>query len=1837
MALGDLVIRLSADMAEFRNDMGKAVATTQTSMAKIDASVDGMAKNMRRTLQGAVAGIGVGAFAGFIKSSIDAADAMNDLSQRTGVAIRDLAAYKLAAQQSGTSLESVAKGIKGLGAAMSENGTALRAAGISAKDANGALRQTADLFAAMPDGIEKTQLAVKMFGKAGMELIPMLNQGSKGLDDSARAAAKYAAVMAAVAPDADKFNDQVAELSIFAEAAGVSIAQHFLPGLIGLSQMLTDVASGGTKARQALEFFEKSDSPLTRGLAKFAAAVRGTSGSNGGDNGWKLAGMDPKTGQAEIKPPKIDTAAFDAKEKELRDRVKKLMAALGITDGDAKKAADEFAAVINKIYAKDAGLDASYWRDLKTLETAWRAGTMTVGEYADAVGKLTTAQKFHQDTLKAEADAIKESNRATTQAAEVAQRRIDSLNEAADKAQAELDTYGMTKSAIEETTLARLEEQLRIEAAGEARADVLQDLEDEIIARRKVAAAMKGIEAKDAAKKAAEEASKAWEKFADDIERALTDSLMRGFEEGKGFGESFVDSLRNTLKTAALKIVVQAIVDPVMGGVRGALSSAVGGAGGGGNLGSLGSSLIPAGTLGYGIASAGTYLGSAALGNFGAGMMAGQIGGFSAASGVTAAAGSGSAASIGASVGAAMPYIAAAVAAYSLLASSGETRAGGRYAIGTTDIYGTQGTDRATFEHGPSGGQFQGTGDVVYQTFSGINQLLKQLGSSSYLTGFQAGSETSGNGRGGVFSGGILNTGARFGEAGEGSNYHGGVFENTSSKNGDAATIIKNFSDDLLQVTIQALQAAEDIPANIASYLEGINSESLTGDMAAQVIATVTAIDQLGDALEAMGKPAALASKELLDAFGGLEGFSARIGTYYDVMYTEEEKRARLAEQVGDAFEALNLALPTTREGFRDLVDAQDLTTAAGRAAYVSLLDLAPAFAAVSEAVVDTTTTAANAAQASRVSQDYGRALLEASGDTSGLNEFNKALQDAALLANGWTQAQIDAVDAAREAGEAARAAEADAANATRVSQEYARSLLEAAGDSVGLAAFDKALQDAALLANGWTQAQIDATDAARTLAEATRQQTEAAAAAAEAAATAARVSQDYNRAMLSATGDSVGLAAFDKGLKDASLLANGWTQAQIDAIDAARTLTESLAQIAQAAQIAQEAFAAETERLRAQAQQVDQDFARAMLDANGDSVGLAAFDKALNDAALLANGWTQAQIDAIDAARTLTEALAAAAAAAEAAAEAARANRARDQAFMDEQAARTAQTLAGRAGWQERLDVATGARTSTDVSLSRDLASTTDETTRAIIRQVYAQQELNAANDAARIADEKAAAALAETLKVRQSWQDRLDVVNGTTTERDLALARDLAATTDDATKALIRQVYAQEALATAAENSATALRTASDNALAGVARAVDSQKQIVAASYDAQIANAEAQRNRQADSYSTLIDSARGKVSDATTLAAAVKSALNKSTGDSRELTLASRNSALELIRSSALAPDLKGSDALTAALDDITRPAEQFYSSSLEYAQAQAAAADALTALDNSTSARKSVAEMTLKATEDAAKAAADASDAQIRELQASRDATLAALDAQLAEARTQVDVLRGMDVSIVSVATAMAGLTSAISAERSGTGQQSAASAGGGSVSTSGGGGGSSSSSTTVANTSAALTTAVDLNAPATGKTHTAFELRELAKEAYAAFHGKGSFANVIAELGGAAAWGTAFFGVPGAFDAESLRRRYSFAVGTNYVPYDMVAQVHEGEAIIPRAYNPTAGGRMAGQADLLDEIRLLRNEVAQLRADNSAENIAIAQSTAKTSRTLERVIPDGDALAVRTAA
>ena len=66
----------------------------------------------------------------------------------------------------------------------------------------------------------------------------------------------------------------------------------------------------------------------------------------------------------------------------------------------------------------------------------------------------------------------------------------------------------------------------------------------------------------------------------------------------------------------------------------------------------------------------------------------------------------------------------------------------------------------------------------------------------------------------------------------------------------------------------------------------------------------------------------------------------------------------------------------------------------------------------------------------------------------------------------------------------------------------------------------------------------------------------------------------------------------------------------------------------------------------------------------------------------------------------------------------------------------------------------------------------------------------------------------------------------------------------------------------------------------------------------------------------------------------------------------------------------------------------------------------------------------------------------------------------------------------------------------------------------------------------------------------------------------------------------------------------------------------------------------AGGASAAASpndELLQEVRKLRAEVEQFRAEQEASQFAIASSTQRTAKVLERVSPAGDALVTREAA
>lgn len=222
MANQTITVDFNANLARFSSSIDRATADLnrfQTNASRISGQI--------KSAFGAMAGVvSVGALAGFIKQSIDAADRMRDLAIATGTSVKSLASYELAAEQSGTSIESLAKAMGRLSIYMANNSAEAQALGLSARDPAEALTQFADVLAAVEDPIQRNALAARVLGKSYQEVVPLLAQGGEELRRQANDAGPYAERMAKLAEEADKFNDALGAIGQSARAALIPLVEY---------------------------------------------------------------------------------------------------------------------------------------------------------------------------------------------------------------------------------------------------------------------------------------------------------------------------------------------------------------------------------------------------------------------------------------------------------------------------------------------------------------------------------------------------------------------------------------------------------------------------------------------------------------------------------------------------------------------------------------------------------------------------------------------------------------------------------------------------------------------------------------------------------------------------------------------------------------------------------------------------------------------------------------------------------------------------------------------------------------------------------------------------------------------------------------------------------------------------------------------------------------------------------------------------------------------------------------------------------------------------------------------------------------------------------------------------------------------------------------------------------------------------------------------------------------------------------------------------------------------------------------------------------------------------
>lgn len=593
-ALGSLVVKLALEHAEYVKGLDKSSQEALKFAKNTQKSFDDFAASGKSALLGlasnavpAIAAVtSVGAAISTLNKSINELAFLDDFSQKTGIAVNTASRLQKVAiqfsQDFGVVEQAVIKLSRNMGG-FDDEGNAATAAldrlGISSRTAAGALRDPGDVVIEVAkklqtyqDDAAKARIATELFGKSGADLIPYLNDVAGNVD-------KFSGVSKEAVERASRFQDELGGLKVQTDELFQSLAIGILPALTGTVTLLNEVASAGKSVDDIFASLEK------RQPFKFQPESN-LSSPGVGSKGF-LPGVDPKMlmtpGSQSIDKQLKDEASKFRNDNPFRDqqamldaynakleRLNELERRGAITTAEAARYRAQFTAEFNK--SNEAlQKNTSSKRDLKKATEELLPYQKEQIELAKQYEERNTAQfKADQEytaALNASRKSVDDLLTSTHAQIEATQRQIDEL------------IYG--KDAVEQMEIARLRDTA---AAYEQNAAVLaqipgmaentkyvqdmaQKYRDLADAREQAMSRDKMLDnlrtAKEQTRQVTDSASVYFNRLADDMNRALTDSLFRSFDSGEGFGKAFMKNLQNYAKTLTLRFGIDFITKPL--------------------------------------------------------------------------------------------------------------------------------------------------------------------------------------------------------------------------------------------------------------------------------------------------------------------------------------------------------------------------------------------------------------------------------------------------------------------------------------------------------------------------------------------------------------------------------------------------------------------------------------------------------------------------------------------------------------------------------------------------------------------------------------------------------------------------------------------------------------------------------------------------------------------------------------------------------------------------------------------------------------------------------------------------------------------------------------------------------------------------------------------------------------------------------------------------------------------------------------------------------------------------------------------------------------------------
>lgn len=963
--------------------------STKTAFSKLNDDLLASTKVMA-SLAAAAAAAG---FMTAMKGAIDAMAAMKDLGIQAGVTAEQISRFEAPARLAGVSMGEVSKAMFMMSKAMLEaqNPTsnaaqALKAIGISIDQIKSMrpdqqfelIARQLDKFA---DGSQKNAIMMELLSRAGYTT-------SKMMKEVASQGELTATVSNEMAEAADKVQDTWEEVRIEFDKGARAMVSEWLPSLTRWTEavreaareeglwMAVKVAAGGLWA-EALGLNDTEAEKTRARVKELNSEIRSLEevvkegpgfmemlfGSQQGALEKRLADLKAELNLINTLA-KAESGGYADQNDRRAQQGRVLSGAAPDFDPERQKAANEvlkertrLMEVYQSIVGKAVGVDGDWLKKIADLNKALSDKVITQEQFNRALTAYVQQQPMIQNALKAEEEAHK-AMVAQLEAEEEARIELKAVvaGFVADTAavvadyQFEIDLIGKTASEVERLTAVRkIDMEMR---RALAQLPVLGDdataeqVEQQVRAIQSIT--MAGEQAKAALpalieqKRVLTETMGVWDQASTMASQFFrTDLVFNGKDAIENLKQSFKSLLAEMVmifaKRWVLNMAAQATGSSQLAGMAGQIgqgslaNSILGQPGGGSGILSTVGGWAASGLNTLGFTGASQFIGGAT------GAIAGP-----ALPGSALAAGQG----VGSMIGAAMPYIAAAVLAYQLFAKprGGPKDEGEGYSEFTATGEIRRGA-RASTDFVTSTGR-----DADFASFT------QSIGQSFFDTLFRLGG-TAGGTMGFNFAGITDPRGTAQNMLRGGVTVNGQTVYELNRNEGRPEDLQAQMQTETLRFIVAGLKASE-LPAEVAAVFSSIDVGSATsGELEAALAKAVEIADVLAG-MEEIALPFDLATlREFATSGESLTETFQRVGgawaTFNDLFTSDEERLASAQQSINSTFAQFGIAVPASRDAFEALVRGIDTSTESGRAMWEALVNIAPQFSAVADAADD--------------------------------------------------------------------------------------------------------------------------------------------------------------------------------------------------------------------------------------------------------------------------------------------------------------------------------------------------------------------------------------------------------------------------------------------------------------------------------------------------------------------------------------------------------------------------------------------------------------------------------------------------------------------------------------------------------------------------------------------------------------------------------------------------------------------------------------------------------------------------------------------------------------------